>query len=328
VQRMKVPVLLAVLTALAAGMLSMVPVSAAATALPAVMATPDIVGGVSADQPYPAEGTLLLDHGDGRGPVTHCGVTLVAKYQGQSWFAGNAHCATFVGTTTLYNPSVLRIGLGSNNRSQQTLYPLVRNVDVPFWNWIKPTGPNGALGDVALFAVPVLVPEHPMLILPSWVGEPLRIIGWGLTTTDASGHPTGGQPDGLQQLDVREITANHCAIADPGIATGEFCINSPHGDGPCFGDSGSAGMKQFAGRWVLVGSLSRGDNDDAGTCGGNDPGILTSWWYYLPFFAQTIFGANWSTTISTHPLPRTALPITVTSPADQERRQIAYALAG
>ncbi len=327
-QRMKVPVLMAVLTALVAGMLSMVPVSAGATALPAVMTTPNIVGGVPADQPYPAEGTLWLDHGDGRGPVTHCGVTLVAKYQGQSWFASNAHCGTVVGTTTLYDPSVLRIGLGSSNRSQQTIYPVSQNADPGFWNWIKATGPNGALGDAALFAVPVLVPEHPMLILPSWIGEALRIVGWGLTTTDATGHPFGPQPDGLQQLDVREIAPRNCARADPGIAAGEFCINSPDGNGPCFGDSGSAGMTQFAGQPALLGSLSRGDNDDMGTCGGNDPGIVTSWWYYLPFFAQTIFGANWSTTIAAHPLPRTALPIMVNSPADQQRRQIAYALVG
>lgn len=321
------PVAVLVAVAAAAAMSIGVPVAAATTAPPTTNATtPHIVGGQPANQTYPAEGTLLLDQG--HGPAFHCGVTLVAKHLGVSWFAGNAHCGTVQGTPTLISPSALSIGLGSNDRTQQDTYPVSRNIDEPFWNWNVPTGPDGELGDVALFAVPVLVPAKPMLILPSRIGEALRIIGWGFTTTDTAGHPTGDLPDGLQQLDVREIAPHNCSTADPGIATGEFCINSPNSAGPCFGDSGSAGTIEFAGRPALVGSLSRGDNDDAGTCGGNDPGILTNWWDYLPFFAQTIYGPHWSTSIAARSVPRTDLPITVSSPADEQRAQIAYALAG
>ncbi|MFD1045462.1 trypsin-like serine protease, partial [Kibdelosporangium lantanae] len=154
---------------------------AASSSQPGV--TPDIVGGQPATQPYPFEGALLLDHHDGQGPGFHCGATLVAKLDGMSWFATNAHCVTPEGETVLYSPSDLRVALGSNLRSQQITYPVAVVTDVPFWSWTTPhPGPNGEQGDVALVGLPVLVPARPLLIAPSQVGDGMRVIGWGLWT--------------------------------------------------------------------------------------------------------------------------------------------------
>jgi hypothetical protein len=180
-----------------------------------------------------------------------------------------------------------------------------------------------------LVGVPVLVPARPLLIAPSQVGDPLRVIGWGAESDTAS-----MLPDELQQLDVHQIAASNCVGADPGIATGELCTDNPNGAGMCFGDSGGGGLREIAGRWFLVGSISRGVLDDQGLCGGNDPGILTSWWYYLPWFASVIFGPDWQTRVaraaptSTSTALRPAISNQVVSNADRQREQIAYALAG
>jgi hypothetical protein len=108
----------------------------AAHAAPA--ATPNIVGGQPASQPYPFEGTLLYDHSDGQGPRFHCDLSLVAKIDGTSWFASNAHCGTVELQPTLLPTSALRVTLGSKYRSQQTTYPVSRTVDVPYWSWTTP----------------------------------------------------------------------------------------------------------------------------------------------------------------------------------------------
>jgi hypothetical protein len=289
--------------------------------------TPNVVGGQPATEPYPLEGTLLLDRGDGQGLKFHCGLTLVATIDGTSWFGTNAHCITPEGKTTLYSPSMLRVTLGSNFRSQQTTYPVWRVTDVPFWSWTTPhPGPNGEQGDIALVAVPVLVPARPLLIAPSQIGDPVRVIGWGLTSSP----PGGSLPDQLQQLDLHQIPAKHCAHADPGIATGEFCTDNPNGAGMCFGDSDSGALRQTGDHWFLVGSASRKVKDDQGTCGGDDPGILTSWWYYLEWFAQTILGPDWANRVAAQPLTATAHQILPPGAGDTDRlrMQIAYALAG
>lgn len=298
------------------------------TALPAptaLAATPSIVGGVPADQPYPFEGTLLYDRGTGNGPQFHCGLSLVAKVDGISWFASNAHCGTVELQPTLLPVSALRVTLGSNYRSQQTTYPVSRTADVPFWSWTTPhPGPRGEQGDILLVGVPVLVPARPLMIAPSKLGDLLRVIGWGAEsdTTQST------LPDGLQQLDVHQIAASNCAAADPGIATGELCTDNPNGAGMCFGDSGGSGLRRIAGRWYLVGSISRGVLDDEGLCGGDDPGILTSWWYYLPWMASVIFGSNWQTRVA-HAASHAAPPLPqAISSNDPQRAQIAYALVG
>ena len=248
-------------------------------------AGPDIVGGQPAAQPYPFEASLLFDHGDGAGPRFHCGASLIARIGGLSWFETNGHCVTQDNppSATPLPAAALRIGLGSTLRSQQTLYPVARVVVNPWWNWGATTGPDGQLGDIALVAVPVRVPEQPVRIGASWVGQQVTVIGWGLTTEDAS----GSLPDGLRQLTVIRINAGNCAGADPAITGGEFCIDNPGGTaGPCFGDSGSAALHHG----LLVGSASRGVDNTCGT----GPGIYTDVTDYLPWIASTVLGSGWA----------------------------------
>jgi secreted trypsin-like serine protease len=268
--------------------LRMVALGLAAGAAVSMLATPAsaIVGGETASQQYPYEATLLYDHGTG--PRMHCGANLIARLGGSSWFETNGHCAT------QYNPpsamplaaSALTIALGSIQRSRQVRYPVSRVVVQPWWSWDVTTGPDGQLGDIALIEVPVRVPEQPVRVATTHVGQRLTVIGWGYTSTG----PTAALSDTLQQLQVTEIPASNCAGADPGITSGEFCINVPRpGAGPCAGDSGSAALHDGQ----LVGSASRGVGDDAGTCG-TAPGIYTDVAYYLPWIVRTILGSGWT----------------------------------
>lgn len=247
-------------------------------------ASPQIVGGSPAAQPYPFEASLMLDFLDGHGPRPGCGATLIARVAGTSWFETNAHCVTKPGSSTELLPGKFSLGIGSNDRGAQTSYPVSRVVVNPDWSWTTP-GPTGRQGDIALLAVAARVSEKPAVIAPGRTGEKLTLIGWGRSTADGS----GAQETQLRALDATIVPGSRCASASPdmpGIAQAELCASSAPGTSICFGDSGSAALDADN---RLVGSASRTVSDAATPCGaGNDDSIYTRVADYVCWMAQVI----------------------------------------
>lgn len=254
---------------------------------------PNLVGGSPASTPYPFEASLLLDQETGNGPQFHCAASLIAEFGHDSWYETNAHCVTDFVTPSAatFAASQLTIAAGSNYRSQQVDYPVDLVVAHPDWDWGITTGPGGRIGDIALVRVSQRVPAQPVLVGTDHIGQTVRLIGWGLTTQDAS----GPQPDELNQLDTRVASADNCTSDTSNIGPGETCLVNRHDTGGCFGDSGSAALKVTGGRYTLVGSISRGVSDDSGVCGvAGDNDIVTETADYVPWMISTILGATWA----------------------------------
>lgn len=261
-------------------------VSSAPLASASGVATPHLVGGGTATQPYSFEASLMLDFLDGRGPRPGCGATLIAKVFSTSWFETNAHCVTQPGSSTALLPGKFSVGIGSNNRADQISYPVSRVVVNPDWSWTTP-GPSGRQGDIALLAVATRVPETPAVIATAHTGEDLTLIGWGRTTDDGS----GPQETQLHDLDATVVPNPGCASAAPdmpGIAKAELCAGSAPGTAICFGDSGSAALDAND---HLVGSASRTVSDAPTPCGdGNNDAIYTRVADYVCWMAKVILG--------------------------------------
>lgn len=241
------------------------------------VASPQIVGGGAATRQYPFEASLMLDFLDGHGPRAGCGTTLIARVATTSWFETNAHCVTVPGSSTELLPGTFSIGIGSNDRSTQTSYPVSRVVVNPGWDW---TG-----HDIALLAVAARVPEQPAVIATARTGERLTLIGWGRTTPDGS----GPQETQLRDLAATVVPNPGCAATDPnmpGIAQAELCAGSTAGTSICFGDSGSAALD--AGN-RLVGSASRTVSAAPTPCGaGSSDAIYTRVADYVCWIAATV----------------------------------------
>jgi hypothetical protein len=138
--------------------------------------------------------------------------------------------------------------------------------------------------DVAVLALAEEAPVAPALLNAmafdnGFVGEPLRLVGYG--TTDPY-----GEPDGLKRQTVTRVTA----YSDNEMAFGGTGTSS------CYGDSGGPAFMTLEGQEVLVGVTSHGDDDC--TAGFNSRVDI-----FLDDFIQPFIDANGGPGDGTPPAP-------------------------
>jgi hypothetical protein len=235
-------------------------------------------------------------HADGSYSLT-CGGTVIS-YRGRVGVLTGAHCVTDDLTAAALPTEQIRLAVGSTAIDTGRIIT-VTSIAVPDgWDWGAP-GPDGHVDQVNDWAV--LLPSnprglHPITITGLAEATRLRLLGWGSTTVSGQ----GPLPRRLQQLDGNTIVdPSNCAGAF--ISTGEICVKSPEGAGPCYGDSGTAALTRAHGQWALRGSGSRIVNLSCGT--GNS--VYTDAWYFHTEIAQMLAG--------THPRRRTTTLTATTS---------------
>ncbi|MEV4253579.1 serine protease [Spirillospora sp. NPDC049652] len=239
--------------------------------------SPAIVGGSPADQAYPF--AVSLQYTRNGVPDSHrCTGSLIRT----SWVLLAAHCVqtsgSDAGTSVPMDPALFHVRVGSNDR---TTGGSVANVDRIVIAPGSVNYPDKNLGkDIALIHLTTPQPKANVVQVDSRlprVGTPVREIGWGYTSNEAS--DPSQLPTVLQQLDTKVISPSttKCHVDENGsdawgVHAGDICVDNPEGvRGPCGGDSGSPLLTRVAGRWQVEGVDSRGVSD---ICGGG-PDIYT-----------------------------------------------------
>lgn len=224
----------------------------------------DIVGGVPATEAYPFIASMQTVTKTDPNHL-HCAASLIRPH----WVETNAHCVTN-DDATAKDPSLYHFRVGSNSRlSGGTVVRPTKIIVYPTWDWLADDGVDNEVGDLALMKLETDVPYPviPMATRAPAVGTSVRAIGWGVQNADGS----GDTPESLYQLDTSVIATNACADGDFHIGKGELCVDTPGSAGTCSGDSGGPLVQKVLGRWVLVGSDSRGISD---LCG-DGPDVFT-----------------------------------------------------
>jgi secreted trypsin-like serine protease len=251
--------------------------------------TPYVVGGRDATQVYSFMASLQRPDGS-----HFCGGSLITK----RWVVSAAHCMSRV------VPGQTKVRIGSLDRTAGGSFVGVKRVVAhPQFDIEKPGY------DIALIELDQAVPERPISIAPraGGPGTDTRIMGWGVTCDrDLVNDPTCRQsPKVLQELDTRIVADGRCNVVDP--VTGkvffdparELCIASRDEQArmACFGDSGGPQVKQWLGRWWLVGATT-GDGDDwemrpnvCTTGPDGKPGVGI--WQDVPTYRGWIFETVW-----------------------------------
>lgn len=211
-----------------------------------------IVGGSDATGDYRAMVDVQREHADGSFSLTCGGV--VTDYRGRIGVLTGAHCVTDDVTGGALPAEQIRLAVGSAIRDAGRIVE-VTSIGVPDgWDWAAP-GPDGQPDQVNDWAI--LFPSnarglHPIDITRLAEASRLRLLGWG--STKVSGE--GPLPVKLQKLDdSRIVDPQNCP--DVFMSTGEICVQSTEGTGPCYGDSGSPALVRTHRRWSLRGTASR-----------------------------------------------------------------------
>jgi snapalysin len=141
-------------------------------------------------------------------------------------------------------------------------------VDGGAWGLRHPTA------DIALFPFSqrVSTPVMPLAKIAPAIGQPTRIVGWGLTCPNPG---CGEMPELANELDTSLVADSKCTNTQLPIKNAiESCVKNPGGkNGACYGDSGGPMLKKVNGVWAIVGITSR-PGDDTGVCGAA-PAIYT-----------------------------------------------------
>jgi secreted trypsin-like serine protease len=234
--------------------------------LPASADRTAIIGGRLATEPYPFMASLRLTSL----PEHHCGGALIAP----EWIVTAAHCRG------LLKRGKTRVRVGSPDREEGGALVSVKRVVVhPSWGRSN----RGSESDIALVRLdrPVNTTPIPIATHPGKVGEPTRIIGWGMVCDDWENPVCADGSRQLRELDTVRVPDRRCAYIERGS---ELCTADHDGRAAnaCNGDSGGPQIRKVAGRWELIGATSRdGDDvedrsdDSAGCATGpdGDPGL-------------------------------------------------------
>ncbi|GAA0939652.1 S1 family peptidase [Virgisporangium aurantiacum] len=227
-----------------------------------------IVGGQDATQNYPGVASLTIALPDGR--TAWCGASLIHP----KWLLTAAHCVSEdapAPTPVAVPGGTVSARVGSADRTAGVLVTGRQVYLHPDWMWGALAG--RPVSDLAL--VELTQPVRASITLISLtllgVGDPGRLVGWGLTQFPPPQPVT--IPVTLQQRDTTRLPTNMCAGGSP--SDGEFCVDG----GACYGDSGSPALRRSPLGWASIGITSRETTAEP-SCGG--PGIYTDP-TYAPF---------------------------------------------
>ncbi|WNV84965.1 trypsin-like serine protease [Umezawaea sp. Da 62-37] len=207
------------------------------------------------------------------------------------------------------------VRVGAVDRSKAAAVAVKRIVVFSGWDWIADTSPvprdEVPAGDFALMqlASPAKARTVPLASWEPQVGFPLRALGWGRTSNDAT---TGSMT--LQQLDTRVVPADRCG-ADGAITAHDICTNEHQpGKGDCNGDSGGPVIGKARGRVYQFGIISCGGSELCGVT----PDVATGVAYYKPWADAVTSGKIRSdlplTAAQGGAIPHPRIPITTTAP--------------
>ncbi len=263
----------------AAGLAAAILLALPGTAAARQNATPRIVGGVTAERAWPAQGYLQLKIGT---TTSACGGSVVSG----RWFLTAAHCATDNGGTAL-PATAFSVRLGSPNRTTGGTVFGVTDVDVhedfdhvTLTNDIALLRLDAATSTAGASVQPLrlVAPGEADLWSPGILSA---IIGWGTQCTECTSAPAL-----LREAGVPITSDAECAAAYPPgwiFADTMLCAGNGISD-TCSGDSGGPLMVARADAWVLAGVTSWGidcaDPDYPGVyarVGADGPGGLNAW---------------------------------------------------
>lgn len=247
---------------------------------------PAIVGGTPATTPWAVSLQSITESGAG---YHECGGVLIAP----QWVLTASHCAPYV-------KGLARVGSLSWNKGGE-LVAVEAVISHPGDN------PKNFRDDIALVRLARPVGARPFpLGIAGGTGTTSLVAGWGTTCDEDINDPVCHEmtPDNLQQLGLRRVSGDECALTSPQTGENLFwepgmtCLVSASGlpQGWCFGDSGSPIMERQLGVWKAVGiAIADMDSTTAhphlcstGPGGTVNHGAATKIGPYLPWINDTM----------------------------------------